>query len=90
MTDAAEESAYRGAQAESELRETEQAFADVRSGLLEGIATSSLGDNEFRELSFKALFVLGAVKARLIAVAAGRTMAEHDDLIRNIMEGKDR
>lgn len=89
MTDAAEESAYRGSQAESELRETEQAFADVRAGLLEGIAGSALGDTEFRELSFKALFVLEAVRARLIAVAAGRAMAESDDLIRRIMAGGD-
>lgn len=87
MTD--ETARYRGAQAASEWRELEQAFADVRAGFLETIATSGLGDTDFREHTFKSIFVLDAVKQRLLAVASGQAMAEHDDLIANILAGRD-
>lgn len=79
----------RGAQAESELRETSAAFEEVRKGLIEAWATSSLGDEGFREKAFLAVQTLDAVKAALLAVAGGKAIADHDELIGNILTGKD-
>lgn len=81
--------AARGAQAEYELRETDQAFKDVRAGLMEAWATSALGEAEFRDRAYHAIQTLDAVKAALIAVASGKAITQHDDLIRNVLAGRD-
>ena len=89
MTIDPEHAAMRGRQAASELRETEAAFEAVRSGLIEAWASSTLGDSEFREKAFLSVQILDAVKAALITTATGAAMAENDQLIANILAGRD-
>lgn len=87
MTD--ETARYRGTQAASELRETEAAFEEVRARFIDKWATSAIGEQEFREKAFLCVQMLDAVKAVLIAVATGAAMAEHDEMIANILAGRE-
>lgn len=87
MTD--EANRYRGAQADHELRETNAAFEQVRAGLVEAWATSTLGDAEAREKLYLSVQLLDAVRNELMKVATSKPMAESDDLIANIMAGRD-
>lgn len=90
MTIDPEHSAMRGRQAASELRETEAAFEEVRERFIEAWAKSSLGEQEFREKAFLCVQMLDAVKAALVTVATGASMAENDQLIANVLAGNDR
>lgn len=84
-----EHAAMRGRQAASELRETEAAFEEVRAKFIEAWAKSSLGEQEFREKAFLCVQMLDAVRAALITVSTGAAMAESNQMIADILAGRD-
>lgn len=79
----------RAESAQSEYRALEEAFASVRASLLENIAASPLVKADFRERCYMAVQVLDAAKVALLSVAVGKPIAEHNALIRSILNGKD-
>lgn len=83
------QAAARGEQAAYELRETEAAFAEVRAGLFEVIATSALGEQQLREKCFLAVQSLDQVKSVLMKVASSKDIVNHTALIRSILAGED-
>lgn len=89
MTEDDTYAAARGAQADHEYRELEAAFAATRNGLFELIAGSAMSETELREKAYVGLHVLDGVKSALLAVAGNKAVAQHADLIRNIMAGND-
>lgn len=88
MSDDPEILAARGAQAEMELRETEKAFDSLRQGFLETIAKSGMEEAPLREKCYLGVTVIDGVKALLIAVAGNKAIAQHDEMIRDILAGK--
>lgn len=73
------------AQARSEFDQLENAFAEVRAGMLEAIASSAFEDTLIRERLYMGVNVLDNVKAVLIRQAAGAEVARNAAAMREIM-----
>ncbi len=60
----------------SELVETENAFADVRTALVDRLLASPMQASDERERLYLAVQVLDSVRARMTAIVAGHSDSE--------------
>jgi formate dehydrogenase maturation protein FdhE len=76
-------------QAQAELRQTEDAFNEVRDTLIASLVSSGVENREGRESAYYAIRALDLVKAALMAKASGAAVAEYSATIRAIIDGAD-